>query len=134
MIRQGVPAAAIGALSLRMGTSKEFLLSSLGLSRATINRKEKEASVLSRDESERVLGVETLIGMVQAMVEESGEPQGFDAAHCVADWLGKPVPALAAPPRPITWIPSRVRNWSPGCSRKARAVRTHERIGLAHRG
>ena len=77
-----------------MGMSKENLLSSLGLPRATISRKEKDGAVLSKDESERVLGVETLIGMVQAMVEESGDPSGFDAARWVSEWLSKPLPAL----------------------------------------
>ena len=77
-----------------MGMSKESLLSSLGLSRATISRKEKDATVLSRDESERVLGVEALVGLVQTMVEESGDPAGFDAAHWLARWLGTPLPAL----------------------------------------
>jgi uncharacterized protein (DUF2384 family) len=95
VIRQGIPASTVGKLSSRMGMSKEFLLSSLGLSRATISRKEKDATVLSKDESERVLGVETLIGMVQSMVEESGDPTGFDAARWVSDWLSKPLPALA---------------------------------------
>ena len=95
LIRQGIPASMIGNLSARMGMSKENLLSSLGLSRATISRKEKEATVLSKDESERVLGVETLIGMVQTMVEQSGDPAGFDAARWVSGWLTKPLPALA---------------------------------------
>jgi uncharacterized protein (DUF2384 family) len=95
LIRQGIPASMIGNLSSRMGMSKESLLSSLGLSRATISRKEKGAATLSRDESERVLGVETLIGIVQTMVEQSGNPAGFDAARWVADWLTKPLPALA---------------------------------------
>ena len=95
LIRQGIPASMISNLSSRMGMSKETLLSSLGLSRATISRKEKEATVLSKDESERVLGVETLIGMVQTMVEQSGDPAGFDAARWVSDWLTKPLPALA---------------------------------------
>jgi putative toxin-antitoxin system antitoxin component (TIGR02293 family) len=95
LIRQGLPASMIGKLSLRMGMSKENLLSSLGLSRATISRKEKDATVLSKDESERVLGVETLIGIVQTMVEQSGDPTGFDAARWVSDWLTKPLPALA---------------------------------------
>ena len=95
VIRQGVPASIIGSLSSRMGMSKETMLSSLGLSRATISRKEKEATVLSKDESERVLGVATLIGMVQTMVEQSGDPTGFDAARWVSGWLTKPLPALA---------------------------------------
>lgn len=95
VIRQGVPASLIGSLSSRMGMSKENLLSSLGLSRATISRKEKEATLLSKDESERVLGVATLIDMVQTMVEQSGDPAGFDAARWVSAWLSKPLPALA---------------------------------------
>lgn len=94
MIRQGIPASTISQLSARMGMSKESLLSSLGLSRATISRKEKDATVLSKDESERVLGVENLIGMVQSMVEQSGNPAGFDAARWVSDWLTKPLPGL----------------------------------------
>lgn len=95
VIRQGIPASMVSNLSSRMGMSKENLLSSLGLSRATISRKEKDATLLSKDESERVLGVETLIGMVQTMVEESGDPAGFDAARWVSDWLSRPLPALA---------------------------------------
>jgi putative toxin-antitoxin system antitoxin component (TIGR02293 family) len=95
MIRQGIPASMIGKLASRMGMSKETLLSSLGLSRATISRKEKAATVLSKDESERVLGLETLIGMVQTMVEQSGDPDGFDAARWVSHWLTTPLPALA---------------------------------------
>lgn len=93
-IRQGIPAATIGQLSARMGMSKENLLSSLGLSRATISRKEKDATVLSKDESERVLGIETLIGMAQTMVEQSGDPTGFDAARWLSGWLSEPLPAL----------------------------------------
>ena len=95
LIRRGIPASTISRLSASMGMSKELLLSSLGLSRATISRKEKDASLLSKDESERVLGVETLISLVQAMVERSGDPSGFDAARWTADWLSKPLPALA---------------------------------------
>lgn len=95
LIRQGMPASTIGNLCMRMGISKELLLSSLGLSRATISRKEKDATLLSKDESERVLGVETLIGQVQAMVEQSGESVGFDAARWLSSWLTTPLPALA---------------------------------------
>ena len=45
LIRKGIPAATVSSLSARMGMSKESLLSSLGLSRATISRKEKDARV-----------------------------------------------------------------------------------------
>lgn len=95
IIRRGIPAASIGSLSSRMGMSKETLLASLGLPRATISRKEKDATVLSKDETERVLGFETLIGIVEDMVEESGNPSGFDAARWLAGWMTRPLPALA---------------------------------------
>jgi putative toxin-antitoxin system antitoxin component (TIGR02293 family) len=95
IIRQGIPAASIGSLSSRMGMSKETLLASLGLPRATISRKEKDATVLSKDETERVLGFETLIGIVEDMVDESGNPSGFDAARWLAGWMTRPLPALA---------------------------------------
>jgi putative toxin-antitoxin system antitoxin component (TIGR02293 family) len=94
VIREGIPAASIADLSSRMGISKENLLNSLGLSRATISRKEREDLALSKDESERVLGVQSLIEQVQTMIEESGDPTGFDAARWVAEWLAKPLPAL----------------------------------------
>jgi putative toxin-antitoxin system antitoxin component (TIGR02293 family) len=97
-IRQGIPASTINNLSARMGMTKETLLTSLGLPRATISRKEREGAMLSKDESERVLGVESLIGIVQTMVEQSGDPAGFDAARWLSAWLTSPVPALGAPP------------------------------------
>lgn len=95
LIRHGVPASSVGDLSARMGISKEILLSSLGLSRATVSRKEKHDNPLSRDESERVLGVEMLIGKVQAMVDQSGDPDGFDAARWLGAWLVNPASTLA---------------------------------------
>jgi uncharacterized protein (DUF2384 family) len=94
LIRRGIPALGIGQLCARMGISKETLLGSLRLSRATISRKEREGALLSSDESERVLGVEALIGLVQAMVEQSGNPAGFDAARWTGAWLAQPLPSL----------------------------------------
>lgn len=94
IIREGIPASTISNLCARMGISKEYLLSSLGLSRAAIGSKEKHDGVLSKNESERVLGVEALIDMVWNMVEQSGVPSGFDAARWVAHWLARPLPAL----------------------------------------
>ena len=92
-IRRGVPARRIGELSSLMDMSKESLMDFLGLSRATVNRKAQQDQPLSRGESERVLGVQTLIGQVQAMVEGAGT-SGFDAARWVSRWLGEPLPAL----------------------------------------
>lgn len=94
VIKRGIPAHHIGSLSARMDIPKETLIVALGLSRATINRKVREQRTLSRDESERVLGVELLIGRVAQMVKDSGDPSNFDAAKWVSTWLNSPVPAL----------------------------------------
>lgn len=40
------------------------------------------------------LGIQTLVEMVQTMVKESGDPEGFDARLWVTTWLAQPLPAL----------------------------------------
>ncbi len=103
LIRWGIPAKDVGQLAKHMNVAKEVLIASLGIPRATLSRKERTAQPLSPDESERFLGVKALIGQVQAMVEESGDPTGFDAAHWVSDWLQTPVPALGGQ-RPASFM------------------------------
>lgn len=94
IIRQGIPAVMVGQLSTAMGINKELLLDSLGLSHVSISHQEKDGGVLSKDDSERVLGIVSLIGKAQTMLEESGNLVGFDAVRWVAQWLTKPLPAL----------------------------------------
>ena len=53
----------------------------MGLPRATVQRKATKQEPLSPDASSRVYGITRLIGQVQSMVNESGDPQGFDAAQ-----------------------------------------------------
>lgn len=93
-IRRGVPAEMVGRLSKKMEIPKESLIGTLGLSRATLSRKERERKALSKDESERILGVQALIGQVEQMVRESGDPSDFNAAKWVSGWLDSPLPAL----------------------------------------
>lgn len=59
---------------------------------STLNRKTKEGEALTQDESERVPGLARLIGQVQAMVDDSGDPSGFDARAWTARWLSEPLP------------------------------------------
>lgn len=93
VIRSGLPAQRVGELSSVMGMPKEALMDSLGLSRATINRKVQREQTLSPEESERVMGMQALIGQVQAMVDMQNAPE-FDAAKWLATWLAAPLPAL----------------------------------------
>ncbi|MBA3776880.1 MAG: DUF2384 domain-containing protein [Betaproteobacteria bacterium] len=95
LIKKGVPAHTVVELARRMSITKERLFATLGLPRATVDRKVRENKALSPDESSRVLGVARLVGHAQTLVDESGEPQDFNAAQWVANWLAQPMPALA---------------------------------------
>lgn len=94
VIKNGVDPGKVEALAARLGWPKERLLSTLGLARATIDRRIREKKALSPEEGGRVLGLERLVDQVQRMVEESGDPEGFDAGAWVGQWLSEPVPAL----------------------------------------
>ena len=94
LIREGVPARLLVLISEDMAIPKDRLYSTIGLARATVNRKLRGQQTLSPDESERVLGIARLVGQVDAMVRESGNPEGFDAAKWVAAWLDRPQRAL----------------------------------------
>jgi len=94
LVKQGVAPMVIDGLAGGMKVSKDKLLATLGLRRETIRRRAKANESLSIEESSRVLGIGRLIGQVQAIVETSGNPDGFDAAAWVGAWLDRPLPAL----------------------------------------
>lgn len=94
MIRKGVPAALVERIVRRMDIPKERLYETLRLPRSTVDRKIRNNDTLSAEHSERVIGLERLIGQVEAMVAESGNPQGFDANRWLGEWLERPLPAL----------------------------------------
>ena len=94
MIRAGVPPGDFKEMVKRMDASQERVVKFLGVSTATINRKSARNENLSRDESAKVIGLASLIGQVQTMVDCSGDPAGFDAAKWVSNWLEQPIPAL----------------------------------------
>jgi putative toxin-antitoxin system antitoxin component (TIGR02293 family) len=94
LVKAGVPATDFVVLAAHMNMAKERLASTLGLARATVDRKIRDNKMLSPDESSRVLGLASLVGQVQSLVAESGQPQDFDAGAWVSHWLEQPVPAL----------------------------------------
>lgn len=94
LVKTGVPAGAVDALAKRMAIPKERLVATLGLARATVDRKVRENRPLSSDDSSRIVGLARLVGQVQALVEESGEARNFDAAAWLARWLEQPLAAL----------------------------------------
>ena len=94
LVKQGVAPKVIDGLAGGMNVSRDKLLDTLGLKRETIRRRTRENQALSAEESSRVLGISRLIGQVQAIVEASGNPEGFDAAVWVGKWLDQHLPAL----------------------------------------
>jgi putative toxin-antitoxin system antitoxin component (TIGR02293 family) len=94
LIKTGVPSAMVNEVSRAMDVSKERFYALSGLSRATVSRKIAADAALTPDESERVVGIAKLIGQVQAIVNESGDPQGFEAGKWFHDWISRPLPAL----------------------------------------
>jgi putative toxin-antitoxin system antitoxin component (TIGR02293 family) len=98
IVKAGVPARLLTTLADDMHVTRERLYRWLGIARATANRKIKANEVLSQDESERVLGISRLVGLVEKIVAESGEPAGFDAAQWTAAWLEEPNNALGGKP------------------------------------
>lgn len=100
IIKGGVSASYVDRIAREMGMPKERLLPALGLSPATVNRRARESRKLSTEDSERVVGMARLVGQVQAMVNESGDPKGFNVAGWVARWLEEPLAALGGQ-RPV---------------------------------
>lgn len=94
IIKRGVNASEVRDLVRKMAMSQDKLYRFLRLSPATVNRKALAKERLSTDDSERVVGMSQLIGQVETMVAQSGNPEGFDAAKWVAQWLEAPLPAL----------------------------------------
>ncbi len=94
LVREGVAAQAVASLADVLDMSRDSLVRSLGLARATVERKLRSGGRLGVAESERVLGVTLLISQIQQIVSESGNADEFDAAAWVSQWIESPVPAL----------------------------------------
>jgi putative toxin-antitoxin system antitoxin component (TIGR02293 family) len=94
LIRDGVPARYINVISDSMGITKETLFKFLNLPKSTIDKKSVANQILPIEHGERLIGMAKLVGQVESMIAESGNPDGFDAAKWVASWLEKPSPAL----------------------------------------
>jgi len=102
-IRAGLPARDAKALLAAFALPLGQLLAALAIPVATFNKKVAAGGSLAPDESERVLGLVAMADQVQRMVEESGDPMGFDATAWLSDWLQRHVPALGGE-RPLAFL------------------------------
>lgn len=103
IIKHGVSARWAKTLFADLSIGQGPALEALKLSAATVNRKAAKGIDLSQEESEKVIGMGKLLGQVQAMVEESGAPEGFDAGAWLSEWLRTPLPAFGGD-RPIDYM------------------------------
>ncbi|MGE0222116.1 MAG: antitoxin Xre/MbcA/ParS toxin-binding domain-containing protein [Acetobacteraceae bacterium] len=99
-IKRGLRATEAKRIIADLAIGQGAALKSLNLSPATLNKKAKHDQTLSPAESERVIGIARLVGQVEAIVQESGDPEGFDATGWMSRWLQESLPALGGA-RPI---------------------------------
>ncbi len=93
-IRAGVSASLFPELVAAMHVPRERLLRMLALPRSAIRQRPHPGTMLSIEQSERVIGLMQLIGQVAFMVDDAGDSTDFDAARWVGEWLERPVSAL----------------------------------------
>lgn len=100
LVRAGIPAVTVRRMIRDLHFDQGDFLLALKLKTATVNRKVAREEMLPSDNSARLLGIAELVGRVENMVEESGNPDGSDAAAWFSQWLREPLPAFAGT-RPI---------------------------------
>ncbi len=94
MIRRGIPASQAKRIFADLPIGQGAGFKALNLSTATVNKKAKHGETLSPEESERIVGFARLVGQLQAMIQESGNSETFDAGAWIARWLTEPLPAF----------------------------------------
>lgn len=103
LVRRGIPAHWLRMLATAMELSRTALCELLGLKLSTINRKLQHHLLLSPDESERLMGLQRLIGQAEALVRDCGDPEGFEASLWLAGWLQQPQASLGGA-RPARYL------------------------------
>lgn len=93
-IKKGVPARMVKLFITELHVDQKVMFDALNLKTATVNKKAAKNQPLSTEDSERVVGLVKLVGQLEAMIEESGDPQDFDAPEWLSTWLREPLPAL----------------------------------------
>jgi putative toxin-antitoxin system antitoxin component (TIGR02293 family) len=94
MIRRGIPATEAKRIFADLAIGQGAGFKALNLSTATVNKKAKHGETLSPEESERIVGFAKLVGQLEAMIQDSGDPTNFDARAWMARWLTEPLPAF----------------------------------------
>ena len=94
LVKRRAPSRMVVVISKDMEMSRDRFVSIIGLPRGTIARRISKNENLSVDESERLVGLAKLIGQIETIVKQSGNPQGFSAAKWFSEWIEQPVAAF----------------------------------------
>lgn len=97
LIRNGVSADDFKNFAAALSVPKERVYGMLKIPTATVNRKAARHEALTPEESAKVVGMAKLIGQVETMLAESGDPDAiadFDAGKWLTEWMERPLPAL----------------------------------------
>jgi len=94
MIRRGIRASEAKRLFAELPIGQGAGFKALNLSTATVNKKARHGEKLSPEESERVVGFAKLVGQLEVMIQDSGDPAHFNARAWMARWLTEPLPAF----------------------------------------
>ncbi len=100
LIKRGIRATEAKRIMADLAMGQGVTLKALKLSPATVNKKAKQDQSLSPEETERVIGIAKLVGQIESMIQESGDPERFDAAGWLSRWLRDPLAAFGGE-RPI---------------------------------
>lgn len=92
--KRGASAKALKRLAKDMAVSENSLAGMLEIPYHSADFRSRRLKPLSTEQESLLLGIVSLIGQVQTMVLESGNPDGFHAAVWTARWLERPLPAL----------------------------------------
>jgi putative toxin-antitoxin system antitoxin component (TIGR02293 family) len=94
--RAGVAGTLVKDVAKRMGMPAKQLFAMLGVSRATVERRISSGQLLAGNGGRSALGVAKILGIAQAMVENSTAPEArdFDSAKWLGKWLERPQAAL----------------------------------------
>ena len=94
LIRRGIRASEAKRLFAELPIGQGAGFKALNLSTATVNKKARQGDTLSPEESERIVGFAKLVGQLEAMLQDSGDPANFNARAWMARWLTEPLPAF----------------------------------------
>lgn len=97
LIRAGVGAIELKAFAADLGIPQDRFFRIFGIAQATVTRKASNHQAMSPGDSEKIVGMAKLVGQVETMLDQSGDPElakDFDAPKWLARWIEEPIPAL----------------------------------------